>query len=124
MTIENEKGTLRSTVHVKELQGASRALEVVARDPKRGQYLVASARQPGVFYRVDLMLGEMTGQCSCPWGRHGGLNCKHVLAALREHYLDEGQLSFWRDRAAALRQHRPILDGQGLIATLRRRQAG
>jgi uncharacterized Zn finger protein len=123
MTYEYEQGLTRSTVHVKALQGASRRLEVVARDAERGQYLVASASQPGVFYRVDLVLGEMTGSCSCPWGQHGGLNCKHVLAALREHYLDEGQLSFWRTRDDALRQHRRMLGGQGIVATLRPRQA-
>src|SRR5690554_4182632 len=72
----------RTTVRVKTLQRASRRLEVVPRDPQRGQYLVASASQPGVFYSVDLDSRALAGRCTCPWAQHGGVNCKHVLAAL------------------------------------------
>jgi hypothetical protein len=123
MTYENEQFKPRTTTHVKELQGASRDLEVIESDPEHGQYFVASASQPGMYYQVDLTPGALAGQCSCPWGRHGGTNCKHVLAALREHYLDEGQLSFWPSRDEARRQHRRMLDGYGMIATLRPRRS-
>jgi hypothetical protein len=45
-----------------------------------------------------------------------------VLAALREHYAPAGRLSFWPSRDAAERQHRHILPGERLYATLRPRR--
>jgi len=125
MTINYEYGDEpRSPVRVKALQGASRKLEVVAHDPEHGRYLVSSEGRPGLFYMVELSEGELTGRCTCPWGEHGGVNCKHVLAALRAHYSDEGQLSFWWTHEDAQRQHRHIVAGRGLYGTLRSRQAG
>ncbi|MFO7169498.1 MAG: SWIM zinc finger family protein [Chloroflexota bacterium] len=111
----------RTTVRVKTLQRASRRLEVVPRDPQRGQYLVASASQPGVFYSVDLDSRALAGRCTCPWAQHGGVNCKHVLAALRYHYTGLGGLSFWRTLADARRQHRRTVKGEGIYATVRPR---
>jgi hypothetical protein len=108
----------RTTVRVKTLQRASRKLEVVPRDAGRGQYLVASASQPGVFYAVDLEPAALSGRCTCPWAQHGGANCKHVMAALRVHHTG-GQLSFWRTLQDARRQHRRTVAGQGIFATVR-----
>jgi uncharacterized Zn finger protein len=110
----------RTTVKVKRLQRASRKLEVVPRDAQRGQYLVASASQPGVFYAVDLDPRALSGRCTCPWGQHGGANCKHVMAALRLHYTGEGRISFWRTLQEARRQHRHTVEGEGIYATVRR----
>jgi SWIM zinc finger len=112
---------LRSTVHIKKLQEASRHLMVIPRDPERGRYLVESAHDPGRAYEVALQRGDLTGHCTCPWAQYGGINCKHVLAALREHYAPWGALSFWPSRDAAQRQHRRILPGERLYATLRPR---
>ncbi|GAB4428794.1 MAG: hypothetical protein OHK0015_12080 [Chloroflexi bacterium OHK40] len=42
------------------------------------------------------------------------------LAVLRAAYAGQGALSFWHDRAEAQRQHRPIIAGQHLVATVRR----
>jgi uncharacterized Zn finger protein len=110
----------RSVVNVKRLQRASKRLMVVPVEPERGRYLVESATRPGDMYEVRLATGELRGECSCPWGQHGGVNCKHVLAALQEHYADKGRLSFWRSKSDARRQHRHIVTGEQLFATLRR----
>jgi len=112
---------VRSTVHVKKLQQASRRLIVIPRDPERGRYLVTSAGDPSRAYEVALQRGELSGHCTCTWAQYGGINCKHVLAALREHYSPWGWLSFWPNRDAAERQHRRILPGERLYATLRPR---
>ena len=109
----------RTTVKVKRLQRASRKLEVITRDAGRGRYLVASASQPGVFYSVELDARALSGRCTCPWALHGGVNCKHVLAALRFHYTGQGGLSFWRTLQDARRQHRRTVAGTGIYATMR-----
>jgi uncharacterized Zn finger protein len=113
--------TPRTTVRVKTLQRASRGLEVVVRDAERGQYLVSSASQLGVFYAVDLEPAALRGRCTCPWAQHGGTNCKHVMAALRTHH-SSGQLSFWRTLQDARRQHRHTVQGEGIYATVRPRR--
>ncbi|MEN9938511.1 MAG: hypothetical protein RLZZ387_5090 [Chloroflexota bacterium] len=118
---ENETRVPRTTVKIKSLQRASKGLEVVARDAVSGQYLVASASQPGVFYAVDLDPAALTGRCTCPWAQHGGVNCKHVMAALRAHH-SGGQLSFWRTLSDARRQHRRTVRGEGIYATVRPRR--
>ena len=117
---ESTAGQPRTTVQVKSLQRASSRLEVVPRNPARGRYLVSSASQPGVFYAVDLDPAALTGRCTCQWGQHGGVNCKHVMAALRAHYTGLGQLSFWRTLQDARRQHRRTVHGESLFATVRR----
>jgi hypothetical protein len=119
MTITSDTLRPRNVVKLKQLQGKSRHLHVMPRDPERGLYLVESASQPGHVYEVALAPDGLSGQCSCPWGQHGGTNCKHVLAALQERYADEGRLSFWQSAQAAQRQHRRTLHGDTLIATLR-----
>jgi len=111
----------RNTVRVKQLQAASRHLMVVPRDPERGRYLVASAGDPSHAYEVALQHDELAGHCTCLWAQYGGINCKHVLAALRKHYAPAGRLSFWPSLDAAERQHRRILPGEQLYATLRPR---
>jgi hypothetical protein len=111
----------RGTVRIKKLQAASRRLLVVPRDPQRGRYLVESAGDSGRFYEVALQRGELAGHCTCPWAQYGGINCKHVLAALRARYAPMGTLSFWANRETALRQHRRVLPGERLYATLRPR---
>jgi hypothetical protein len=95
---------------------------VIPRDPERGRYLVVSASDPGRAYEVALQRGELAGHCTCLWAQYGGINCKHVMAALREHYAPWGRLSFWPSRDAAARQHRRILPGERLYATLRPRR--
>ena len=111
----------RNTVQIKKLQAASRRLLVVPRDPEHGRYLVESAGDSGRFYEVALQRGELSGHCTCPWAQYGGINCKHVLAALRAHYAPSGSLSFWPSQDTARRQHRRILLGERLYATLRPR---
>lgn len=110
----------RHPVRVKDLQGASRALDVQPIDPQHGRYIVSSATHVGAYYRVALDADGLGGTCTCLWGQHGGANCKHVLAALREHYASEGQLSFWSTLSAAQRQHRRLVRGHDLYGTLRR----
>ena len=109
----------RSPVRVKALQDASRRLDVVPVEPERGHYFVTSAAKNGVYYEVTLSEDGLGGSCTCPWGQHGGENCKHVLAALRVHYAHEGQLSFWPSLDAAQRQHRRLVRGERLYGTLR-----
>src|SRR3954451_25137527 len=111
----------RNTVRVKQLQAASRRLMVIPRDPERGRYLVASAAHPSRASEVSLQRGELAGHCTCLWAQYGVINCKHVMAALRERYAPVGRLSFWPSRDAAERQHRHILPGERLYATLRPR---
>ena len=114
--------SVRNTVHIKKLQDASRRLLVVPRDPEHGRYLVESANQSGHFYEVALQRDGLSGHCTCLWAQHGGVNCKHVLAALRAEYEARGSLSFWLTRDAAQRQHRRVLPGERLYATLRPRR--
>jgi len=113
----------RNVVQIKKLQQASRRLMVIPRDPEHGRYLVESAGQPGRYYEVAVQRDGLSGHCTCPWAHYGGINCKHVLAALRAHYEARGAaLSFWPTRADARRQHRRILPGERLYATLRPRR--
>jgi uncharacterized Zn finger protein len=118
-TMNRQLPPTRGTVHIKRIQQASRKLDVLPIDPEAGRYYVTSASQPGMLYEVTLDPQLPEGRCTCAWAQHGGLNCKHVLAALRAHYAKRGQLSFWRSASAARRQHRPILEGEQLYATLR-----
>lgn len=109
----------RNVVRIKALQEASRRLHVTARDQAHGRYLVESAGGSGLQYEVALYPDELAGHCTCPWAQHGGINCKHVLAALRAAYQTRGALSFWPTPDAARRQHRQVLLGERLYATLR-----
>lgn len=113
----------RSIVHIKKLQRASRHLDVIPYDPERGIYVVESATRPGKYYEVVLDRAAPAGQCTCPWAQHGGVNCKHVLAALRLHYASQGTISFWRTHTDARRQHRRLLQGNGIYVTLRPRRS-
>jgi uncharacterized Zn finger protein len=113
----------RATVNLKSLQRQSRRLRAEQIDEEALRYLVTSASHSGAYYVVELEPSALRGSCTCPWGQHGGTNCKHILAALRARYRDSGALSFWRSQEAARRQHRPILRGDELFATLRRRSA-
>lgn len=112
----------RNVVQLKNVQAASRQLQVFELDVEQGLYLVQSASDPSGFYEVSVQPSAMTGQCSCSWARYGGINCKHVLAALRFAHAHDGTLSFWPSQDAAQRQHRRTLQGQQLYATLRPRQ--
>ena len=112
----------RNIRQVKQLQEASRGLMVVPRDPERGRYLVASAHDTDRYYQVAVQRDELSGHCTCPWAQYGGINCKHVLAALRAEYEPWGALSFWPTSDDARRQHRHVLHGERLYATLRPRQ--
>ena len=112
----------RNVVSVKALERASKKLRVIPRDPERGRYLVESGHQSGQQYEVALQQHTLSGHCTCLWARYGGINCKHVLAALRQAYAAEGELSFWPTPSAARRQHRPMLAGERLYATVRSRR--
>ena len=124
MAIQNTNNELppRSVVHIKKLQGSSRHLTVVPIDASSGRYVVESASDPGVFYEVTVDADRLTGHCTCPWAQYGGINCKHVLAALRQRYASSGALSFWLTRSDARRQHRHLVAGPSLYATLRPRR--
>jgi len=111
----------RNVVRLKALQRASRRLEVVRVSERSERYIVSSASQPGRYYHVQIDPETLTGQCTCPWAQHGGVNCKHVLAVLRARFAARGALSFWQSREAARRQHRPVISGEHLVATLRPR---
>jgi hypothetical protein len=113
-------GSRRNVVRLKALQRASRALDVIPLTGADERYHVASGSTPGRFYEVRLNPATLEARCSCAWAEHGGTNCKHVLAVLRAHYAGEGRLSFWAQRQDAARQHRPIIAGDGLFATVRR----
>jgi SWIM zinc finger len=112
----------RNIRQVKRLQEVSRRLMVVPRDPERGRYLVASAHDSDRYYQVAVQRDGLSGHCTCPWAQYGGINCKHVLAALRAEYAPWGALSFWPTGDDARRQHRHVLRGERLYATLRPRQ--
>ncbi|MCU0494942.1 MAG: SWIM zinc finger domain-containing protein [Chloroflexaceae bacterium] len=112
----------RNIVQVKRLQKASRQLEVIPHEPEAGRYMVESESHPGELYTVTLNADGLSGHCTCRWGQNGGINCKHVLAALRFHHAEQGTLSFWRSRAEARRQHRRTLKGDTLFATVRPRR--
>jgi len=111
----------RNVRQVKQLQAASRQLQVIPRDPAHGRYLVASAHDSDRYYQVAVDRDEMSGHCTCPWAQHGGINCKHVLAALSAAYAPWGAISFWPTADAAHRQHRRVLWGERIYATLRPR---
>lgn len=117
MTSYNQEAR-RNVVRLKALQRASRRLAVT---PLGGaSYRVSSGSQPGRQYYVLIDPETLSGQCTCAWAQYGGVNCKHVLAVLRSHYADQGQISFWTDPQAARRQHRPVIAGDHLYATVRR----
>lgn len=120
MSNQRDTGTRRHTVNLKRLQQASRRLAVAPLDEGGLRFYVASAGERGYAYLVELDPQALTGHCSCPWAEYGGTNCKHIMAALQARYRDSGTLSFWRSPEAARRQHRPVLAGDGLFATLRR----
>src|SRR5262245_23836711 len=127
--IENHMSTIdifphipRNVVQIKQLQEASRHLLVFPRDSEHGRYMVESASEPGRYYEVALERDKLSGQCTCTWAQYGGINCKHVLAALRAQYASSGTLSFWPTRDDAQRQHRHIWQGQQMYATLRPRR--
>lgn len=112
----------RNVVRLKALQRESRRLDVI---PLTGagsgeRYHVSSGSTPGRYYEVTIDPLTLEGRCSCPWGEHGGVNCKHVLAVLRARYAGEGSLSFWQRLQDARRQHRTVIAGEGLFATVRR----
>ena len=111
----------RNIRKIKKLQQASRRLLVIPRDPERGRYLVSSAGDSEQYYQVAVQPDMLSGHCTCPWSRYGGINCKHVLAALQATYEPRGALSFWPTREDAQRQHRQVLPGERLYATLRPR---
>lgn len=110
----------RNVVRLKALQRASRELDVIPLTSDDERYHVGSASTPGRYYEVTIDPATLQGSCTCPWAEHGGVNCKHVLAVLRAHYAPEGQLSFWKHPQEARRQHRPIIVGDDLYATVRR----
>jgi hypothetical protein len=112
----------RNVVRLKALQRESRRLDVI---PLTGggageRYHVSSGSTPGRYYEVTINPATLEGHCTCAWAEHGGVNCKHVLAVLRARYAAEGSLSFWQRRQDARRQHRTVIEGEELFATLRR----
>lgn len=110
----------RNVVRLKALQRESRRLDVIPLTGAAERYHVSSGSTPGRYYEVTIDPATLEGRCSCAWGEHGGVNCKHVLAVLRARYAAEGSLSFWQRRQDARRQHRTVIEGEGLFATVRR----
>jgi uncharacterized Zn finger protein len=123
MTVYTNVPERRNVVRLKRLQRESRLLEVVPLSTPTTAYQVRSASQPGRSYFVLIDPATLSGQCTCPWAQYGGVNCKHVLAVLRKHYAGQGEISFWANPQDALRQHRPIIAGAHLYATVRRTDA-
>ena len=111
----------RNIRQIKKLQQASRRLLVIPRDAEHRRYLVKSAGDGDQYYQVAVQPDTLSGHCTCPWSRYGGINCKHVLAALQARYEPWGALSFWPTREDAQRLHRQVLRGERLYATLRPR---
>jgi uncharacterized Zn finger protein len=120
MTVYTTLPERRNVVRLKRLQRESRMLEVVQLSTTPATYQVRSASQPDRRYFVLIDPATLSGQCTCPWAQYGGVNCKHVLAVLRKHYANQGEISFWATPQDALRQHRPIIAGAHLYATVRR----
>ena len=110
----------RNVVRIKALQRASRELDVIPLTSDEERYHVTSASTPGRYYEVRIDPATLQGSCTCAWAEHGGVNCKHVLAVLRARYAHEGEISFWRRLQDAARQHRHIIVGDELYATVRR----
>jgi uncharacterized Zn finger protein len=110
----------RNVVRLKALQRASRGLDVIPLTTDDERYHVSSGTTPGRYYEVRINPATLEGTCTCAWAEHGGVNCKHVLAVLRARYAAEGQLSFWRQRQDARRQHRTVIEGENIYATVRR----
>lgn len=110
----------RNVVRIKALQRASRELDVIPLTGEDERYHVSSGSTPGRFYEVRLNAETLEAHCTCAWAEHGGVNCKHVLAVLRARYAGEGRLSFWARLQDAARQHRPVIAGEQLFATVRR----
>lgn len=120
MTVYPTLSERRNVVRLKRLQRESRLLEVIPLSDSPTAYEVRSASQPGRSYVVRIDPATLSGQCTCPWAQYGGINCKHVLAVLRKHYANQGEISFWANPQDAVRQHRPIIAGAHLYATVRR----
>lgn len=116
---ENNTYPRRTVVRLKALQRESRALDVVPLTSDDERYHVSSASTPGRYYEVTVDPETLEGSCTCPWAEYGGVNCKHVLAVLRTRFAAEGRLSFWHRRQDARRQHRRIIEGADLFATVR-----
>lgn len=110
----------RNVVRLKRLQRESRRLKVTPLSTAAASYRVSSGSQPERSYFVMVDPETLSGQCTCPWAQYGGVNCKHVLAVLRRHYAEQGELSFWASPQDARRQHRPVIAGEQLYATVRR----
>lgn len=48
-------------------------------------------------------------RCTCPWARHGGVACSHVMAALEKLAETQGRcVSFWLTREDAEKQHERV----------------
>lgn len=116
----NNPQVRRGVVRLKALQRASRSLDVIPLTSADERYHVASGTTPGRYYEVTIDPATLEARCSCPWAEYGGVNCKHVLAVLRARYASEGSLSFWQRRQDARRQHRKLIEADGLFATVRR----
>jgi uncharacterized Zn finger protein len=101
---------------LKALQAKSKALNVrIIRPEHRGdpyRAIVASDSALGHLVTIHFEAGTthadvISADCTCPWAEHGGIGCKHVLAALtRLAELKRSSLSFWRTQEEARRQKR------------------
>jgi hypothetical protein len=87
-----------------------------------GKFWVTSASSGKRYLVSELANGGFA--CTCDWGHYHRTDldpCSHVLAV--EEYLEQAggrSLSFWSDKEAARKQHRPIrYMGRGLLATSR-----
>jgi len=95
-------------VNVKQLQRESRRLRV--QPLGKGRMAVSSATNPNKAYVVTYAFGKdgktVYANCTCEWGKHHGIGCSHIMAALEYLAHRKGRtLSFWPDEQAALRQN-------------------
>jgi uncharacterized Zn finger protein len=92
--------------NIKQLQAQSRDLEVIP--ITRTTYRVKSLSDPNTEYivRVRFETGrDVVVNCTCPWAKHHGVACTHVMATLEFlASLKKRTLSFWLTSQEAERQ--------------------
>jgi uncharacterized Zn finger protein len=79
----------------------------------KNTFVVCSETDFSKHYTVNIYYfgGDTIGAaCDCEFGNHGGVGCKHVMAALSELSKGKGRiLSFWKTEEEALQQKRRVL---------------
>jgi uncharacterized Zn finger protein len=100
--------------HLKDLHTKSKTLDVrLIKPPRHGEpYRAIVASGSALGHLVTIWFepeGTIAATCTCPWAEHGGIGCKHVMAALsRLAELKQSTLSFWLTQEDARRQKRRV----------------